>query len=480
MKKLVLIVFVAALGALAWAQAQDEGLPKVAPADAQALEKLNQAGAVALQLAANTNLISVNFAMAGDKVADAQLELLKPVTEQVAWLNLAGTKVTDGGLAQIAGLKNLKRLHLEKTGVGDDGLVHLKGLGELQYLNLYATKVGDKGLAHLKGLKKLEKVFLWQTTVTDAGAAELGKALPTLNINRGVDLTTIKPPDPPKTEPAVKAVNTKCPVLGKDVVADATFTYKGQVIGFCCNNCKGKFEAEPAKYIAKVDGFKEPAKPEVKPVAAGKPINEKCPVQPAKDINPEATITYKGQVIAFCCKNCPKKFEAEPAKYIANLKNFKDPEKKEEPKKDAPKQAAKAINKKCPVQPAEDVDPKVTVEYKGQAIGFCCKDCVKDFNKDPAKYIKNVKEFKEPKKEEPKKEEPKKEEPKKEEPKKEEAKKAINTVCPVKDKAVNPEVTFTYKEQVISFCCKNCCAAFSKEPEKYIAKVKEFKNPEKK
>ena len=30
--------------------------------------------------------------------------------------------------------------------------------------------------------------------------------------------------------------------------------------------------------------------------------------------------------------------------------------------------------------------------YKGREIKFCCKGCVKDFNKDPAKYIKLIDE----------------------------------------------------------------------------------------
>ncbi len=30
--------------------------------------------------------------------------------------------------------------------------------------------------------------------------------------------------------------------------------------------------------------------------------------------------------------------------------------------------------------------------YKGQEIKFCCKDCVKDFNKNPDKYIKKLAE----------------------------------------------------------------------------------------
>jgi YHS domain-containing protein len=39
-----------------------------------------------------------------------------------------------------------------------------------------------------------------------------------------------------------------------------TFTYKGQVIAFCCDDCKEKFQKDPAKYIAKVPGFKDPDK----------------------------------------------------------------------------------------------------------------------------------------------------------------------------------------------------------------------------
>ena len=34
----------------------------------------------------------------------------------------------------------------------------------------------------------------------------------------------------------------------------------------------------------------------------------------------------------------------------------------------------------------------VTMTYKGQEMKFCCKDCVKKFNKDPEKYIKKLAE----------------------------------------------------------------------------------------
>ena len=35
-------------------------------------------------------------------------------------------------------------------------------------------------------------------------------------------------------------------------------------------------------------------------------------------------------------------------------------------------------------------DPYV-YEYKGREIKFCCKGCLKDFNKEPDKYIKKIK-----------------------------------------------------------------------------------------
>ncbi|MBC8107715.1 MAG: YHS domain-containing protein [Anaerolineae bacterium] len=64
-----------------------------------------------------------------------------------------------------------------------------------------------------------------------------------------------------------------------------------------------------------------------------------------------------------------------------------------EPAKDAPTTApsTQPANKMCAVMPDDAVDPKVTVAYKGKTIGFCCKDCIKDFEKDPEKYVKNMK-----------------------------------------------------------------------------------------
>lgn len=241
MKKITLAL--SFLSIVALAGAQEDQLPTAPPADAAAIQKINALGGGAMPLAANTNLISVNFSLAGAKIDDAALESLKAVGEQLVWLNLANTSVTDAGLKVLAAFKNLRRLHLEKTGVGDEGLASVKGLAEIQYLNLYGTKVTDKGLATLSGLKKLKNVYLWQTAVTDAGAADLAKALPGLYINRGIDppakVVEIAAPPAPPPAPAAAAFASV-----KDVMA----LHKGKE-SFLANVLAGKGSDDDLKKL---------------------------------------------------------------------------------------------------------------------------------------------------------------------------------------------------------------------------------------
>jgi YHS domain-containing protein len=59
--------------------------------------------------------------------------------------------------------------------------------------------------------------------------------------------------------------------------------------------------------------------------------------------------------------------------------------------KPAATQPSKPVNKYCAVEGKDhEVDPAVTVKYKGKTIGFCCKDCIEEFNKDPEKYVKKM------------------------------------------------------------------------------------------
>lgn len=177
-------------------QPQEEKLPEVAAAPAEALARLQEAGALAMPLAQNTNLLNVDFRAEAANTGDPQLALLRPIESQVAWLGLGKTQVTDGGLEQIKGLKNLRKLDLHGTGITDAGLAHLAGLQDLRYVNLYDTKITDAGLDHLKGLKNLKKLYVWQTGVTPEGASSFAAAVAGVEVNRGWE------PPPPATEVA--------------------------------------------------------------------------------------------------------------------------------------------------------------------------------------------------------------------------------------------------------------------------------------
>jgi len=53
--------------------------------------------------------------------------------------------------------------------------------------------------------------------------------------------------------------------------------------------------------------------------------------------------------------------------------------------------AGKPINKFCAVESDNKIDPKVTFVYQGKTIGFCCRDCLEDFQKDPDRYMRGLK-----------------------------------------------------------------------------------------
>jgi uncharacterized membrane protein/YHS domain-containing protein len=211
-------------------------------------------------LQANASLASTNF-------GDAELARLAPLGANLRWLDLAGTRVTDAGLAHLAGMTNLTRLHLERTGIGDAGLGQLTGLAGLSYLNLYGTAVTDAGLAQLQPLRQLRQLYLWQTRVTPEGARLFGEAVAdkaqmqrwadeiemlrgkirnqALLVETGLPLTVAAPTN-------TTAMNTNCPVSGKAVDPSKTALYEGRKVAFCCDNCLSTFQKDPKPYLAKL------------------------------------------------------------------------------------------------------------------------------------------------------------------------------------------------------------------------------------
>ena len=153
-------------------------------ADEKAINTLREKGIVVLPVAQNSNYLMVSFVTAGS-IQDKDILLLLPLQQQLVWLKLANTHITDSALAAIAKFKNLTRLQLDHTNITDTGLAHLRSMSNLQYLNLVGTRVTSQGLLSLKELKNLQSVYLYQTLVKPSEWAKLKNNFPGTHIDTG-------------------------------------------------------------------------------------------------------------------------------------------------------------------------------------------------------------------------------------------------------------------------------------------------------
>jgi uncharacterized membrane protein len=157
---------------------------KINKANESDLKKLTDKNVLILPLSKEVNLLEASCV--NDKeFADTDAKLLENVAEQLVWLKLSNTKITDGALPSIAKLNNLVKLHLNHTAITDKGIDNLINLKHLEYLNLFDTQITDVSLLKLAKIKTLKKVFLWQTKVTKPGVEALKKAIPGIEVDMG-------------------------------------------------------------------------------------------------------------------------------------------------------------------------------------------------------------------------------------------------------------------------------------------------------
>ncbi len=167
------------------------------------------AGGKVFQISAVGPEREISFYLSAQPIRDEHLQDLNAI-QNVIWLNLAGTEISNAGLKNLQNMP-LKKLHLERTQIGDEGMPAVATLVELEYLNLYGTKVTDVGLELLKDLKNLKKVYVWQSAVTAEGMQKLRDAIPGCEVVGEVKLVVPVAAEPqaadakteePKTEEA--------------------------------------------------------------------------------------------------------------------------------------------------------------------------------------------------------------------------------------------------------------------------------------
>lgn len=163
-----------------------------------------------------------------------------------------------------------------------------------------------------------------------------------------------------------------CIVSGEPLPDEAVmYSYKGREIRFCCTDCISKFEAHADDYIGKIDAAI------IKQQVASYPLN-KCMVTDEElgGMGEPVDIVVNNRLVRLCCGGCEEEIRSNPEKYIGMLDEA------------AIKAQLKSYPAKtCPIS-GEELGPlAVNAIYAGKLVRFCCEDCVKDFDKDPAKYM---------------------------------------------------------------------------------------------
>ena len=91
------------------------------------------------------------------------------------------------------------------------------------------------------------------------------------------------------------------------------FVHDGREVMLCCKDCKGDFDKNIAKFMAKID-----ARPRrSKPIRCG---SARCPTK-LDSMGEPFVFIHDGQEIKLCCKDCKKDFTKTPAKFMAKLSN---------------------------------------------------------------------------------------------------------------------------------------------------------------
>ncbi len=157
---------------------KDKGLPRLRGLTLAGTQ-VTDAGLAHLEVLTNLQ----DLYLSDTQITDTGLAHLTALT-RLRGLRLNGTKITDAGLEHLKVLTGWEWLTLGDTKVTDVGLVHLKDLTRLRTLDLSGTQITDVGLTHLRGLTGLQWLILTGTQVTDAGVQQLQQSLPELTITR--------------------------------------------------------------------------------------------------------------------------------------------------------------------------------------------------------------------------------------------------------------------------------------------------------
>jgi rRNA maturation protein Nop10 len=163
-----------------------------------------------------------------------------------------------------------------------------------------------------------------------------------------------------------------CPISGEKLGKDAVDVAKdGRLVRVCCKKCVAKVDAA---MIKKVDDAVIAAQLRSYPM-------DTCPVSGEKLDDKAVNAVVGTRLVRACCSKCVTAMAKDSKAAMAKLdKAYIDA------------QLKTYTLKTCPVSGEElgKMGEPVNHLYGTTLVRFCCKDCVKDLEKDPAAILRKV------------------------------------------------------------------------------------------
>ena len=160
-----------------------------------------------------------------------------------------------------------------------------------------------------------------------------------------------------------------------DVDKPIVIVHEGRELRFASEENLKKFKADADKYLAAVDkkiiAQQKPTYPLATCVVSGEKLGS--------DMGEPIDIVYGNRLVRFCCEGCIGKFKKDPAKHLAKIGAAVI----EAQKADYPMDTCVVSGEKF----GDEMGGPIDYVIGTRLVRFCCKDCVKMFEKNPAKYL---------------------------------------------------------------------------------------------
>lgn len=156
------------------------------------------------------------------------------------------------------------------------------------------------------------------------------------------------------------------------------YPHEGRELRFADQKSLDAFKADPAKYLPKVDEQMIAQQMPFYPLDTCMVSSDKLGGEMGKPVD----LIYRNRLVRFCCTDCVKDFQKDPDKFIAKLNDA-------------------VIAKQGPTYPLTtctvsgdklggEMGKPVDLVVGNRLVRFCCGDCQKDFNQDPARFLKMI------------------------------------------------------------------------------------------